>query len=75
MLVGFFGTAALTTMNPPAGMTERFDRTVPSTNTYKVTSEASDALVAASGATGPRVALAVNAAGNVGQLIALRPAP
>jgi hypothetical protein len=56
-------------------MTERFDQTVPSTNTYKVTAEASDASVAATGATGPRVALAANSAANVGQLIALRPAP
>jgi hypothetical protein len=48
---------------------------VPSTNTYKVTTEASDASVAAAGATGSRVAVAVNAAGNVGQLVALRPAP
>ncbi|HEV8282648.1 MAG TPA: hypothetical protein VGQ02_12360, partial [Candidatus Limnocylindrales bacterium] len=63
------------TINPPAGMTERFDRTVPSTNTYKVTTEVSDATVAAAGATGPRTALAVNAAGNIGQLVALRPAP
>ena len=75
MLVGFFGTAALTTIAPPAGMTERFDQTVPATNQFKVTSEASDASVAATGATGPRVALAANSAANVGQLVALRPAP
>jgi len=75
MLVGFFGTAALTTVSPPGGMTERFDQTVPSTNTYKVTVEGSDAAVAAAGATGGRTALAANAAANIGQLIALRPAP
>jgi hypothetical protein len=75
MLVGFFGTAALTTISPPAGMTERFDQTVPGTNTYKVTSEAGDAPIAAAGATGARVAVAANSAANVGQLVALRPAP
>jgi Bacterial Ig-like domain len=74
MLVGFFGTAALTTITPPAGLTERFDQTVPATNQYKVTSETGDALVAA-GATGPRTALAANSAANVGQVVALRPAP
>jgi hypothetical protein len=75
MLVGFFGTAALTTMTPPGGMTERYDQTVPSTNTYKVASDAADESVAVAGAVGARVALAANSAANVGQLVALRPAP
>jgi hypothetical protein len=75
MVVGFFGTAALTTIGPPASMTERFDQTVPATNQYKVTGEASDAPLAAAGATGQRTALAANSAANVGQLVALRPAP
>jgi hypothetical protein len=48
---------------------------VPGTNTYKVTSEAGDAPIAAAGATGARVAVATNSAANVGQLVALRPAP
>jgi hypothetical protein len=74
-LVGFFGTASLTTVTPPASMTERFDQTVPSTNAFKVTSEAVDQVIAASGPTGTRVALAANAAANVGQLVALKPAP
>ena len=75
MLVGFFGTAALTTISPPGGMIERFDQTVPATNQYKVTAESSDATVPGSGATGARVAVAANAASSVGQLVALRPGP
>jgi hypothetical protein len=75
MLVGLFGTANLTTITPPAGMTERFDQTVPATNQYKVTSETADAPLAAAGASGPRTALAANSAANIGQLVALRPAP
>ena len=42
MLVGLFGTAQLTTETPPAGMTERYDQAVPSTNTYKVTTAGAD---------------------------------
>ena len=75
MIVGFFGTPVLTSVTPPGGMTERFDQTVPSTNTYKVTSEAASQSVAGAGATGTRVATAVNAAANIGQLVALNPAP
>ncbi len=75
MLVGFFGTAALTTETAPAGMVERFDEAVPSTNTYKVTAGADDELLAGAGATGTRAALAANTGVNVGQLMALRPAP
>ncbi len=74
-IVGFFGTPVLTSMTPPGGMTERYDQTVPSTNTYKVTSGAADENVAAAGATGTRVATAANAAANIGQLVALNPAP
>jgi hypothetical protein len=75
MLVGFFGTAALTTISPPGGMTERFDQQVPATNQYKVTTETSDQAVPNAGATGSRAAVAANSGANVGQLVALRPAP
>jgi methionine-rich copper-binding protein CopC len=75
MIVGFFGAPVLTSMTPPGGMTERYDQTVPTTNTYKVTSGAADQAVAAAGATGTRVATAVNASANIGQLVALNPAP
>ena len=75
MLVGLFGIAALTSQTSPAGMTERYDQTVPSTNTYKVTTGAHDQLLAGSGATGPRVALAANSVINIGQVVALIPAP
>jgi hypothetical protein len=40
-----------------------------------VTSEAASQSVAGAGATGTRVATAVNAAANIGQLVALNPAP
>ncbi|HET7168477.1 MAG TPA: Ig-like domain-containing protein, partial [Candidatus Limnocylindrales bacterium] len=75
VLVAFFGTPALTSMTPPSGMTERYDEAVPSTNTYKVTSAAADGGAASAGATGTRVAVAANSAANIGQLVALRPAP
>ena len=75
MLVGFFGTPTLSSMTPPPGMTERYDEAVPSTNTYKVTSGAADGDAASAGATGTRVAIAANSAANIGQLVALRPAP
>ena len=75
MLVGLFGIAQLTTQTPPAGMTERYDQAVPSTNTYKVTTAGADELAPAAGATGTRVAVAATSGINIGQLIALRPAP
>ena len=73
MLVGLFGIAQLTTETSPAGMTERYDQAVPSTNTYKVTTAGADELVPAAGATGTRVALAATSGVNIGQLVALRP--
>ncbi|MEP6639493.1 MAG: hypothetical protein ABJC39_09100, partial [Chloroflexota bacterium] len=72
-LVGFFATAALTSVRPPAGTVERFDQAVPSTNTYKITAASADGAVASAGATGTRVATAANTGLNVGQLVALRP--
>ena len=75
MLVGFFGIPSLTSMTPPGGMTERIDVAAPSTNTYKVTAGVASGLVAAAGATGTRTAVAANSATNIGQLVALRPAP
>jgi hypothetical protein len=75
MLVGFFGLPALSSMTAPSGMTERYDQTVPATNQFKVTTGSSDQVVTSAGATGTRVALAANSAANIGQLVALRPAP
>ena len=73
MLIAFFGLPALSSMTPPGGMTERYDVTVPSTNTYKVTTGSADQSVAATGATGTRVAVAANSAASLGQTVALRP--
>jgi len=70
-LVGFFGTGAATTFTAPTGMVERGD--VASAGTYKVTLEGADASRSTAGATGQAVARAVNAAANVGQLVALGP--
>jgi chitodextrinase len=71
-LVGFFGTGAATTFSPPAGMAERGD-VASSAGTYKVTLEGADSSWNDAGPTGTRVAKAVNAAANVGQLLALAP--
>ncbi len=73
MLVGFFATAVLTSVTPPAGQTERFDQAVPSTNTFKITAAAADGIQAATGASGPRTATSANSGVNVGALVALRP--
>ena len=73
MLVGFFATAVLTSVTPPAGQTERFDQAVPSTNQFKITAAAADRAQAATGASGPRTATSANTGVNVGALVALRP--
>jgi unsaturated chondroitin disaccharide hydrolase len=73
-LVGFFATASLATVSPPAGMAERTDRTVPSTNNYKITVESADQALTTSGPTGARVATATTATASVAALVALRPA-
>jgi hypothetical protein len=75
MLVGLFGIPQLTTVAPPAAMSERYDQTVPSTNTYKVTTAGADESFVAAGATGPRVATMAKATASIGQLLALKPAP
>jgi hypothetical protein len=73
-LVGLFGIASATTVAPPTGFTELGE--VSSTaGTYKVTSEGSNIAITASGPTGSRVATASHSAGNIGQVVVLRPAP
>ncbi len=74
MLVALFGTAVVTSITPPGGESERFDIASPTSNRYKLTSEAADETRASSGATGSRVATAANSGASVGQLVALRPA-
>jgi hypothetical protein len=73
-LVAFFGITGKTTIGPPSGMLERQDLTSPPSTPDKMTAELADVLRAAVGATGSRVATAAKSGGNIGQLVALRPA-
>lgn len=73
MLVSFSAIASLPSLAPPTGMAERYEETVPATNTNKVTADASDQLIETAGATGARVTTASVAGVSVGQLVALRP--
>ena len=73
MLVGLFGAKGPVTITPPAGMTERAERSL-NISGEKVSDEAADSVLSASGSTGNRVATASAAAYNIGQLVALRPA-
>jgi hypothetical protein len=72
MLLGFFGTAINATIAPPTGMVERGEIAITSGNT-KIATEISDAILAATGPTGVRIAVADRAASNIGQVVALRP--
>ena len=70
--VGLFGIQYRTTIEPPNGMTEVAE----GQSTYtanNLTSEVADQVLAASGATGPRLATAANARPNIGHAVALRP--
>jgi hypothetical protein len=71
-IVGFFGTGVATTFTAPTGMVERGD-VASSAGTYKVTLEGADMAQETAGATGSQAAKAVNAAANVGQLLAVSP--
>ena len=75
MLVSFSAIASLTTITPPSGMAERYEKAVPATNVNKVTAAASDEPIAAAGATGTRLATASDAGVSIGQLVALRAGP
>src|SRR5919197_147126 len=72
MLVAFFGTARTTDIVPAGSLTERYDVAASTTLRYRISSEGSDQLLAASGATGTRTATTSGSSGNVGQLVALR---
>ncbi len=74
-LVGFFGIVGTTTIGPPAGMTERTEVVTPAGTSNPLTASLDDQPIPASGATGSRVATAAISAANIGQLVALRPAP
>lgn len=70
MLVSFFGTRDTTTINGPAGMTERAQDDSGGTG---VTILVEDEFRATAGFTGTRVASAADAAVNIGQSVVLRP--
>lgn len=72
-VVGFFGLGKGTSVTSPSGMSELFDLNSGS-GSKQVTLEASDMAWSGSGSTGSKVATAADAAGNLGQLVALRPA-
>jgi hypothetical protein len=74
MVVGLFGIKGRGTIAPPAGMTEGYD-VASVTGRPKVTSEGAYVVHAGTGATGDKVASASRSAVNIGQLVALRPAP
>jgi hypothetical protein len=73
-LVAFYSMTTNATITPPPGMTERGEQ-IGTDPTRLTVIEGSDALQAATGPTGPRVATASKAGLSIGQLIALRPAP
>ncbi|MFN2467484.1 MAG: Ig-like domain-containing protein [Gaiellaceae bacterium] len=72
-LVGVFGTSAQAAASPPAGMSERYDRSS-TAGSYRASVEAADQSLGAAGSTGTRTAVSALTAVNIGQLVALRPA-
>jgi hypothetical protein len=74
VLLGLYSTASTTTIAPPEGMAERTEITSPPDATYFTTASTADQAQPTATATGIRSATASNAAVNIGQLIALRPA-
>jgi RHS repeat-associated protein len=72
IVAGFFATTDDATFTPPAAMTERFD--VLADGTAQVSSEGTEVVQAAAGATGTKVATASIAGVNIGALVGLRPA-
>jgi hypothetical protein len=74
-LVHFAAVRAEGTLRPPAGMTERWEKTSPnSKNTSDVTASSSDSTQAGTGPTGARTAIATKAGPRIGAVLALRPA-
>jgi hypothetical protein len=73
VLVSFVGFATNTSINPPAGMTERSELSA-GAGQARVTGESSDTVQAA-GASGPKTATSTKPSAGVGQLLVLRPAP
>jgi hypothetical protein len=74
-LVGVFSIAGKRTISPPGTMLERAEIVTANGTNAKLTIELSDETLAASGASGTRTATGSGSGANIGQLIALRPAP
>jgi hypothetical protein len=71
MIVGVFSISNGSAITPPAGMTERGEVASAS----KIKTEVADLTQTSAGATGAKTAMAGSSAANIGQLLALRPAP
>jgi hypothetical protein len=74
LLVGFFGTRDGATISEPAGMAERAEARQTAGSTT-ISLAAADEALTASGETGARTATSSPGAANIGQAVALRPAP
>jgi serine protease AprX len=75
-VIAFFTTRDNGSITPPAGMTERWDRSSDAGvgQIAETVAEASDEIVAAAGSTGTRQAIADASDGGIAHLVALRPA-
>jgi len=72
LLIGFFGTVGNPATTPPPGMIEQAD-VLQNAGKNKISLEAADTLLAATGSSGAQTATASQASANIGQLIAIRP--
>jgi VCBS repeat-containing protein len=74
-LVGFFGIAGNRSVSSPASMLERQEVVTAAGTSSRLTMELADQTLAGTGSSGTRTATSSSSAANIGQLIALRPAP
>jgi hypothetical protein len=74
-LVAFFGITGKTAISAPAGMSEHREVFTANGTGQKLTASLDDELRSSIGDTGSRLATAAKSGSNIGQLIALRPAP
>jgi len=72
LLIGFFGTVGNPATTPPPGMIEQAD-VLQNAGKNKISLEAADTLLTATGSSGTQTATASQASTNIGQLIAIRP--
>ena len=72
LLVGFFGIANNPSITEPEGMVEQVE-VVQNAGKDKLSMEAADEVLSATGSSGPRTASANQTGATIGQLVALRP--